>query len=198
MQFGEVNIKGQFDDTIQGPPAPIIPSNQPPNIERLTQMSGKSPNAVKVEYEQKLREMENKQVQNATLNFDGENKSDKEQIEIAAFNELADEYKNGTDDTDEDDEVTYDDLTAEVADDMGQDPAAGDFNLFPPNEQDSANQMFADIDAINANEPMLNENESFTDEDNIGQMSMDDLKDIAEPDDDGVEEIPDVPDVPEV
>jgi hypothetical protein len=186
MQFGEVIIEGQFDHTIQTPPAQIVPSDQPPNIERLTQMSGKSPNAVKVEYDQKVRDMEDKQVKEAKINFNS-NKTDKEQIEIAAFDELADEYKNGEQPSDEDDEVTYDDLTSEVATDMGQDPAAGDFNLFPPEEQSSADQMFADIDAINANEPL-------TDENDVSPLSMDELGEIAEPDDDGMVDVPDVPD----
>lgn len=185
MQFGEVIIEGQFDNTIQTPPAQIIPSNQPPNIERLTQMSGKSPNATKVEYEKALRDKENEQVKEAKIDFNSD-KSDKEQIEIAAFNELADEYKNG-EQPEEDDEVTWDDLTSDVANDMGQDPAAGAFNLFPPGEQDSADQMMADIDAINKNEPL-------TDEKDIAPLSMDELGDIAEPDDDGTVEIPDVPD----
>lgn len=189
MEFGEIITEGQFDHTIKTPPAQIIPSDQPPNIERLTQMSGKSPNAVKVEYEQKLRDKEDEQVKEAKLDFDSD-KSDKEQLEIAAFNELADEYKNGEQPEDENDEVTYDDLTSEVATDMGQDPAAGAFDLFPPMEQDSADQMMADIDAINANEPL-------TDENDVAPLSMDDLGDIAEPDDDGPVDIPDVPDVPE-
>lgn len=188
MQFGEVIIEGQFDNTIQTPPAQIIPSNQPPNIERLTQMSGKSPNATKVEYEKALRDKENEQVKEAKIDFNSD-KSDKEQIEIAAFNELADEYKNG-EQPEEDDEVTYDDLTSEVAADMGQDPAAGAFDLFPPEEQSSADQMFADIDAINENEPL-------TDENDVAPLSMDELGEIAEPDDDGTVDIPDVPDVPE-
>ena len=151
MEFGEIIIEGQFDNTIKTPPAQIIPSDQPPNIERLTQMSGKSPNAVKVEYEQKLRDMEDEQVKEAKIDFDSD-KSDKERIEIAAFNELADEYKNGEQPENENDEVTYDDLTAEVATDMGQGqaPGAGAFDLFVPTEQDSADQMMADIDAINA------------------------------------------------
>lgn len=189
MKFGEIITEGQFDNTIKTPPAQIIPSDQPPNIERLTQMSGKSPNAVKVEYEQKLRDKEDEQVKEAKLDFDSD-KSDKEQLEIDAFNELADEYENGEQPEDENDEVTYDDLTSEVATDMGQDPAAGAFDLFTPTEQDSANQMMADIDAINAEEPI-------TDENDVAPLSMDDLGDIAEPDDDGMVDIPDVPDVPE-
>ena len=192
MEFGEIITEGQFDNTIKTPPAQIIPSDQPPNIERLTQMSGKSPNAVKVEYEQKLRDMEDEQVKEAKIDFDSD-KSDKEQIEIAAFNELADEYKNGEQPEDENDEVTYDDLTSEVATDMGQwqAPEAGAFDLFAPTEQDSADQMMADIDAINAEDP-------FTEENGTDPLSMDDLGKIAEPDDDGTVDIPDVPDTPDV
>lgn len=185
---------GQFDDTIVAPPAPIVMNRQPPNIQRLTQMSGKSPNAVKVEYEQKLRDINDNLMKEPPNMLDNSN-SVQLQANIQAFDELEDEYKNG-ETSEDDDEVTYDELVGDISTDIGQDPSALDFNMFPPGEQQSANQMMSDIDAINSESDVLP-----SEPDDLNPFDMDDLEKIAEPEDDEVptediltdEEAPDIP-----
>ena len=182
-------MPGQFDNTIAAPNAPITPNRQPPNIQTLTQISGKSPNSVKVEFEKKMRELNDEQMKNPPNQMDTET-SPLAQNRIAAFNDLKDEYINGAE-SEETDEDIYNDILGNVATDMGQDPNAMDFNMFVPGEQDMADQMFSDIDEINEETPMPN------DEADTEPLSMDELGKLAEPDD-GVDESFDDNDIPEL
>lgn len=192
MPANNTPFNGTFDDTITAPAAPIIANNQPPNIQTLTQKSGKSPSAVKVELEKKMRDLNAKQM-NSPPNMLDVTLSPQAQVRIQAFNDLSKEYDEGNE-PEESDEVTYDDLTQDIATDLGQDPAAQDFNMFAPVEQDAANQMFSDIDTINQDDPLEPEPTQEP-------LDMDALSKIADPEDDSYPEsnLPDenIPDIPE-
>ena len=157
-------------------------SEQPPNIQHLAKISGKSPNAVNVEYEQEVRNLEKEQMQNPPAMTN--NTDLKAMARIKAVDNLEDKYKTGQ--TEESDEVTYDELVGDITNDFGQAPAANEFSMFTPGEQDTANQMFADIDSINAENPY--EEDGF-EEPETALDSMDSLADIAE-NEDGVETEP--------
>lgn len=192
MPANNTPFNGTFDDTITAPAAPIIANNQPPNIQTLTQKSGKSPSAVKVELEKKMRDLNAEQM-NSPPNMLDVTLSPQAQVRIQAFNDLSKEYDEGNE-PEESDEVTYDDLTQDIATDLGQDPAAQDFNMFAPVEQDAANQMFSDIDTINQDDPLEPEPTQEP-------LDMDALSKIADPEDDSYPEsnLPDenIPDIPE-
>ena len=167
---------GQFDNMLTSSKPNIAPSRQPPNIQRLVAISGKSPNAVKVERGQKLRDAHMDQLKNPP-NMDNADQSLQSQANIQAFRELQHDYETGNNpnESDESDEVTYDELVGDITNDIGQDPAADEFSMFAPSEQGMADQMFSDIDNINAENPY--EEETDTD-----PFTMDDLAEIAEPD----------------
>jgi len=148
-------------------------SEQPPNIQRLAKLSGKSPNAVNVEYEKELRNIEHEQMKNPPAMT---NSTDLQSLaRVKAVDNLEKQYKTGQ--TEESDEVTYNDLVGDITNDFGQDPAADEFSMFAPGEQDMADQMFSDIDAINDANPYEEE------PDTPALDAMDDLENIAEPDD---------------
>lgn len=154
-------------------------SEQPPNIQHLAKISGKSPNAVNVEYEQEVRKLEQEQMNNPPAMTD--NTDLKAMARIKAVENLEDQYTSGQ--TEEPDEVTYDELVGDITNDFGQAPEANEFSMFAPGEQDMADQMFTDIDNINAENPYEDEPDSAVD-------SMNDLADIAENEDDAVEPMP--------
>ena len=179
-------------------------SEQPPNIQHLAKISGKSPNAVNVEYDQEVRKLEKEQMQNPPAMTNNTDLA--AMARIKAVDNLEDQYKSGQ--TEESDEVTYDELVGDITNDFGQSPEANEFNMFTPGEQDTADQMFADIDNINAENPY---EEDVVDEPETALDSLDGLADIAEnedesktkpmpndsapetPEDDFDEEIPDTP-----
>lgn len=179
-------------------------SEQPPNIQHLAKISGKSPNAVNVEYDQEVRKLEKEQMQNPPAMTNNTDLA--AMARVKAVDNLEDQYKSGQ--TEESDEVTYDELVGDITNDFGQAPAANEFSMFTPGEQDTANQMFADIDSINAANPY--EEDGFEEPD-TALDSMDGLAEIAEnedesktepmpndsapepPADDFDDEIPDVP-----
>lgn len=151
-------------------------SEQPPNIQHLAKISGKSPNAVNVEYEQEVRKLEQEQMNNPPAMTN--NTDLKAMARIKAVENLEDQYTSGQ--TEEPDEVTYDELVGDITNDFGQAPAANEFNMFTPGEQDTADQMFADIDSINAENPY---EEEYVEEPETALDSMDGLADIAENED---------------
>ena len=151
-------------------------SEQPPNIQHLAKISGKSPNAVNVEYDQEVRKLEKEQMQNPPAMTNNTDLA--AMARIKAVENLEDQYKTGQ--TEESDEVTYDELVGDISTDFGQAPAANEFSMFTPSEQDSANQMFADINNINAANPY--EEDGF-EEPETALDSMDGLADIAENED---------------
>ena len=151
-------------------------SEQPPNIQHLAKISGKSPNAVNVEYDQEVRKLEKEQMQNPPAMTNNTDLA--AMARIKAVENLEDQYKSGQ--TEESDEVTYDELVGDISTDFGQAPAANEFSMFTPSEQDSANQMFADINNINAANPY--EEDGF-EEPETALDSMDGLADIAENED---------------
>ena len=147
-------------------------SEQPPNIQHLSKISGKSPNAVNVEYEQEVRKLEQEQMRDPPAMTN--NTDLKAMARIKAVENLEDQYTSGQ--TEEPDEVTYDELVGDITNDFGQAPAANEFSMFAPGEQDMADQMFTDINTINAENPYEEEDpETALD-------SMDGLADIAEND----------------
>ncbi len=155
-------------------------SEQPPNIQHLAKISGKSPNAVNVEYDQEVRKLEKEQMQNPPAMTNNTDLA--AMARIKAVDNLEDQYKSGQ--TEESDEVTYDELVGDINTDFGQAPAANEFSMFTPGEQDTANQMFADINNINAANPY--EEDGFEDgfeEPETALDSMDGLADIAENED---------------
>ena len=158
-------------------------SEQPPNIQHLAKISGKSPNAVNVEYDQEVRKLEQEQMQNPPAMTD--NTDLKAMARIKAVENLEDQYTSGQ--TEEPDEVTYDELVGDITNDFGQAPAANEFSMFTPGEQDTANQMFADIADINAANPY--EEEESGEEPETALDSLDGLADIAE-NEDGSETTP--------
>lgn len=166
---------GQFDNMLTSSKPNIAPSRQPPNIQRLVAISGKSPNAVKVELDQKLRDAHMDQLKNPP-NMDNADQSLQSQANIQAFRELQHDYETGNNpnESGESDEVTYDELVGDITNDIGQDPAADEFSMFAPSEQGMADQMFSDIDNINAENP-------YEEEPDTDPFTMDDLADIAEP-----------------
>lgn len=148
-------------------------SEQPPNIQHLAKISGKTPNAVNVEYEQEVSKIEQEQLKNPpTMTNDTDLQA---RARVKAVENLEKQYKSGQ--TEESDEVTYDELVGDITNDFGQDPEADEFNLFTPGEQSAADQMFSDIDAINDANPYEEEPET------PALDAMDDLENIAEPDD---------------
>ena len=151
-------------------------SEQPPNIQHLAKISGKSPNAVNVEYDQEVRKLEKEQMQNPPAMTNNTDLA--AMARIKAVDNLEDKYKTGQ--TEESDEVTYDELVGDITNDFGQAPAANEFSMFTPGEQDTANQMFADIDSINAENPY--EEDGF-EEPETALDSLDGLADIAENED---------------
>jgi hypothetical protein len=157
-------------------------SEQPPNIQHLAKISGKSPNAVNVEYDQEVRKLEKEQMQNPPAMTNNTDLA--AMARIKAVDNLEDQYKSGQ--TEESDEVTYDELVGDITNDFGQAPAANEFSMFTPGEQDTADQMFADIDNINAENPY---EEDVVDEPETALDSLDGLADIAE-NEDGSETTP--------
>ena len=174
---------GQFDNMLTSSKPNIAPSRQPPNIQRLVAISGKSPNAVKVELDQKLRDAHMDQLKNPP-NMDNADQSLQSQANIQAFRELQHDYETGNNpnESDESDEVTYDELVGDITNDVGQDPAADEFSMFAPSEQGMADQMFSDIDNINAENP-------YEEEPDTDPLTMDDLADIAEPEEGSSDDI---------
>lgn len=152
-------------------------SEQPPNIQHLAKISGKSPNAVNVEYDQEVRKLEKEQMQNPPAMTNNTDLA--AMARIKAVDNLEDQYKSGQ--TEESDEVTYDELVGDITNDFDQAPAANEFSMFTPGEQDTADQMFADIDNINAENPY---EEDVVDEPETALDSLDGLADIAENEDD--------------
>ena len=95
------------------------------------------------------------------------------------YHNLSEDYEAYYEDEDyygeeEDDEATYDEMT-EINTEPN-DPFAVDFDMFPPSEQDMADQIQLDADSINADTPPI-------DPTNEAPLGMDELADIAEPED---------------
>lgn len=172
MPVQNIQPKDKTETTIVTPPASIVDEKVPPNVKLLADRYGKSTNEVQVELDKKMRDINTEQLKNPPRLNDDET-TPQAQVRIQAINELDDEYKRG-EGPEESDEVTYDELAQDVATDMGQDPNAMDFNMFAPFEQDSANQMFNDINTINSESPV---SESPTED------TLDGLADLAEPED---------------
>ena len=172
MPVQDIQPKDKTETTIVTPPASIVDEKVPPNVKLLADRYGKSTNEVQVELDKKMRDINTEQLKNPPSLNDDET-TPQAQVRIQAINELDDEYKRG-EGPEESDEVTYDELAQDVATDMGQDPNAMDFNMFAPFEQDSANQMFNDINTINSESPV---SESPTED------TLDGLADLAEPED---------------
>jgi hypothetical protein len=172
MPVQNIQPKDKTETTIVTPPASIVDEKVPPNVKLLADRYGKSTNEVQVELDKKMRDINTEQLKNPPSLNDDET-TPQAQVRIQAINELDDEYKRG-EGPEESDEVTYDELAQDVATDMGQDPNAMDFNMFAPFEQDSANQMFNDINTINSESPV---SESPTED------TLDGLADLAEPED---------------
>lgn len=172
MPVQNIQPKDKTETNIVTPPASIVDEKVPPNVKLLADRYGKSTNEVQVELDKKMRDINTEQLKNPPSLNDDET-TPQAQVRIQAINELDDEYKRG-EGPEESDEVTYDELAQDVATDIGQDPNAMDFNMFAPFEQDSANQMFNDINTINSESPT---SESPTED------TLDGLADLAEPED---------------
>ena len=174
----------KYETNIVTPPADIIPNRQPKYIDRLANESGKDTNAVKVELDEQKRNAEFDLMKNPPNMMDVDDIQDT--VDETAINKLHDIYANGGEE-EEDDEATYDEMT-EVNTEPN-DPFAVDFDMFPPAEQDLSDQIQLDAETINAETPP----EDPTEEAPLG---MDDLAEIAEPEDDMQlpEEAPDLPD----
>lgn len=197
---------GQFDNMLTSSKPNIEPSRQPPNIQRLVAVSKKSPNAVNVEFSKKYDDAHLNLMKNPP-NLDDDPENLKTQANIQAFNELYHDYETGNDPNSENDadslsnqsdDNIYDEIMGDISNDFGQAPGAEDFSMFSPAEQDATDQMFSDIDAINAENP-------YTDEPDTDPFTMDDLEKIAEPDDnqlpsesssESIDDAP-IPDIPE-
>ena len=160
----------KYETNIVTPPADIIPNRQPRYIDRLANESGKDVNAVKVELDEQKRNAEFDLMKNPPNMMNMNDVQDT--VDETAINKLHDIYANGGEE--EDDEATYDEMT-EVNTEPN-DPFAVDFDMFPPAEQDMADQIQLDADSINADTPPIDP----TDEAPLG---MDELADIAEPED---------------
>ena len=169
--------EGQFDHMIASPPAPIVKNDQPPAIQTLQEKSGKSANSTNTEYQNELEKAEMDLMKNppnmANQTTNNQKPNPVELAKIQAVNTLIGKYEKGEDPSSEEDEDDIlDDLFGEDTLENGQDENANDFSMFAPGEQDAADQMFSDIDAINANDP-------YTEETDVAPLDMDALSDIA-------------------
>lgn len=175
----------KYETNIVTPPADIIPNRQPRYIDRLANESGKDTNAVKVELDEQKRNAEFDLMKNPPNMMNVKDIQDT--VDETAINKLHDIYANGGEE-EEDDEATYDEMTE--INTNPNDPFAVDFDMFPPAEQDLSDQINLDADAINAETPPQ-------DPTNPTPLGMDELAEIAEPEDDlnlPEEEAPDLPD----
>ena len=174
----------KYETNIVTPPADIIPNRQPRYIDRLANESGKDVNAVKVELDEQKRDAEFDLMKNPPNMMTTDDIQDT--VDERALANLHELYANGGEE-EEDDEATYDEMT-DINTDF-QDPFASDFAMFTPEEQDLADQINLDAESINAETPPEAPDEA--------PLGMDELKDIAEPDEGKVEtpddEIPDIP-----
>jgi len=177
-----VNDK-KYETNIVTPPADIIPNRQPRYIDRLANESGKDVNAVKVELDEQKRDAEFELMKNPPNMMDVDDVQDS--VDETAINKLHDIYANGGEEED-DDEATYDEMTEINTEPT--DPFAMDFDMFPPREQDLADQVMLDADSINAETPPNDPTEE-------APLGMDELADIAEPEDEDLlpDEEPELP-----
>lgn len=189
-----MNIADIFDPEIVAKTNPVITDDQPPYMSSLEKVSGKPANSIKVELDEKKRKVHNDMMAKPPSKMETDNFD--ELVNKVAYKELKDEYKNGGEsEEDESDDEIYDDLAGVNTD--FQDPMAAEFSMFTPEEQELADQINLDADSINAETPAEDPND-------IAPLGMDDLKDIAEPDDGGnggfdIDDsaIPDIPDMSE-
>jgi hypothetical protein len=162
----------QFDHMIASPPAPIVPNDQPPALQTLQAKSGKSINATTEEFNNAVKDAEQELMMNPP-NMSNQDVDVDFLAKVKAYNKLSEEYDNGEDPSSNDDEdEIMDDLFSNEPMDNGQAQDANDFSMFAPDEQSSVDQMFSDIDAINANDP-------YTEEEDVAPLDMDALADIA-------------------
>ena len=168
-------FNGMYDNTINVPKKSVLDDDQPQYLKTLEKESGKSPNEVKVELDEQER------VANDKVMLEPPSMNDTEQINSKikdmGFDQLMDIYKNGEHES-ETDEITYEDLVAQNP----ETPGFGDPNidLFTPEEQPLYQQVQADIDKINAENPTETEPD-------IAPLGMEELGEIAEGDGSNVE-----------
>lgn len=169
---------GKYDNTINVPENTVMTDKQPQYMKTLEKESGKSQNEVKVELDEQER-LANDKVMIDPPNMMNVNNIDTK-IKEMGYDMLLDVYQNGEHEG-ETDEVTYDDLVAQDP----SEPGFGDanFDLFSPDEQPLYQQVQADIDKINAENPDEGEED-------LAPLGMDDLADIAESDGDDDIEMP--------
>lgn len=162
----------QFDHMTASPPAPIIPNDQPPALQTLQAKSGKSINATTEEFNNAVNDAEQELMMNPP-NMSNPDVDVDFLAKVKAYNKLSEEYDNGEDpSSNEDEDEIMDDLFSNEPLDNGQAQDANDFSMFAPDEQSSVDQMFSDIDAINANDP-------YSEEEDVAPLDMDALADIA-------------------
>jgi hypothetical protein len=180
-------FNGPYDHTLNVSKKNVIDNDDPEYLQKLEKESGNSANEVKVELDEQERIANDDIMMNPQKLGDSDDVD--ETIKDMSYDKLLDIYQNG-EKAGEEDEVTYDELVGKQEDPFSPDAHDGDFDLFPPEEQELYDQVQDDINKINE------ENPEETEED-FAPLDMDDLADIADGetdlDDDGSGQHVDMP-----
>ena len=163
-------FNGPYDHTLNVSKKNVIDNDDPEYLQKLEKESGNSANEVKVELDEQERIANDDIMMNPQKLGDSDDVD--ETIKDMSYDKLLDIYQNG-EKAGEEDEVTYDELVGQQEDPFSPDAHDGDFDLFPPEEQELYDQVQDDINKINE------ENPEETEED-FAPLDMDGLKDIAE------------------